>query len=83
MCSALRDLLASKKQETWVDYSSTKTRPWKHDVIQQTTELNIVATDDQENHKVGKLAKEQWVALLQGLADKKHVTITTTTNGSS
>ena len=27
--------------------------------MQQTTELNIVATDDQEDHKVGKLAKEQ------------------------
>ena len=53
------DLLASKKQETLVDYSSTKTRPWKHDVIQQTTELNIVATDDQDDHKVGELAKEQ------------------------
>ena len=47
------------------------------------TELNIVATDDQENHKVGKLVKEQWVALLQGLADKKHITITTTANISS
>ena len=27
--------------------------------MQQTTELNIVATDDQEDHKVGNLAKEQ------------------------
>ena len=27
--------------------------------MQQTTELNIVATDDQEDDKVGKLAKEQ------------------------
>ena len=27
--------------------------------MQQTTELNIVATDDQEDYKVEKLAKEQ------------------------
>ena len=27
--------------------------------MQQTIELNIVATDDQDDHKVGKLAKEQ------------------------
>ena len=27
--------------------------------MQQTTELNIVATDNQYDHKVGKLAKEQ------------------------
>ena len=27
--------------------------------MQQTTELNIVATEDQEYHKVEKLAKEQ------------------------
>ena len=27
--------------------------------MQQTVELNIVATNDQEDHKVGKLAKEQ------------------------
>ena len=27
--------------------------------MQQTTELNIVATDDQKDHKVEKLAKEQ------------------------
>ena len=27
--------------------------------MQQTTELNIVATDDQEDNKVEKLAKEQ------------------------
>ena len=58
--------------------------------MQQTTESNIVEIENQEDHKVGKLAKknnwasrtEQWPALLQELADKKHVT-TTTTNGSS
>ena len=27
--------------------------------MQQTTELNIVTTDDQEDHKVEMLAKEQ------------------------
>jgi hypothetical protein len=27
--------------------------------MQQTTELNIVATDDQEDHEVEELAKEQ------------------------
>ena len=27
--------------------------------MQQTTELNIVSTNGQEDHKVGKLAKEQ------------------------
>ena len=27
--------------------------------MQHTTELNIVATDDHKDHKVGKLAKEQ------------------------
>jgi len=27
--------------------------------MQHATELNIVVTDDQEDHKVGKLAKEQ------------------------
>ena len=27
--------------------------------MQLTTELNMVATDDKEDHKVGKLAKEQ------------------------
>ena len=27
--------------------------------MQQTIELNIVATDDQVDHKIGKLAKEQ------------------------
>ena len=27
--------------------------------MQQTTELNIIATDNQEDHKVVKLAKEQ------------------------
>ena len=27
--------------------------------MQHMTELNIVATDDQEDHKVEKLAKEQ------------------------
>ena len=27
--------------------------------MQQTTKLNIVATDDQDDYKVGKLAKEQ------------------------
>ena len=57
------DLLASKKQEIRIeiriDCSQKETRPWRHDVMQQTTELNIVATDDQENHKIGKLAKEQ------------------------
>ena len=53
------DLLASKKQETWIDYSPTESRPWRHGAMQQTTELNIVATDDQKDHKVGKLAKEQ------------------------
>ena len=57
--------------------------------MQQTTKLNIVAIDDQEDHKVGKLEKNNWVswtekyaALLQGLADKKYFT-TTTSNGSS
>ena len=53
------DLLAFKKQETWINYSTTKTRPWKHDAMQQMTELNIVAIDDQEDHRVGKLTKEQ------------------------
>jgi hypothetical protein len=43
-------LLASKKQETL---------PWRHGAMQQTIELNIVATDDQEDHKIEKLAKEQ------------------------
>ena len=27
--------------------------------MQQTTELKIVATDDQDDHKVGKLAQKQ------------------------
>ena len=27
--------------------------------MQQTTELNIVATDDLEDYKIGKLTKEQ------------------------
>ena len=31
--------------------------------MQQTTELNIVTTDDQQDHKVGKLAKEQLIQL--------------------
>jgi len=53
------DLLASKKQETWIDCFPTETRPWRHDAMQQTTELNIVTTDDQEDHKVEMLAKEQ------------------------
>ena len=53
------DLLAFKKQETWINYSTIKTRPWRHDAMQQMTELNIVSTDDQEDHKVEKLAKEQ------------------------
>ena len=53
------DLLALKKQETWIDCSTTETRPLWHDVMQQMKELNIVATDDQEDHKIGKLAKEQ------------------------
>ena len=53
------DLLAFKKQETWIDCSPTETRPWRHGAMQQTIELNIVATDDQKDHKVGKLAKEQ------------------------
>ena len=26
--------------------------------MQQTTKLNIVATDDQEDHKIGKLAEK-------------------------
>ena len=51
------DLLASKKQETWIDCSPTETRPWRHGAMQQKIELNIVPIDDQENHKVGKLAK--------------------------
>ena len=51
------DLLAFKKQETWIDCSTTETRPWRHDAMQQMTELNIVAIDDQDDHKVGKLAK--------------------------
>ena len=42
------DLLASKKQETWIDCSPTETRPWRHDAMQKTTKLNIVSTDDQE-----------------------------------
>jgi len=53
------DLLAFKEQETWIDFSTTETRPWRHDAMQHMTELNIVATDDQEDHKVEKLAKEQ------------------------
>ena len=52
--------------------------------MQQMTELNIVATDDQEDHKVEKLAKEQlsqlnWAvgSITARLADKKHATTTT------
>ena len=52
------DLLASEKQETWIDCSPTETRPSRHGAMQQTTELNIVAINDQEDHKVEKLAKE-------------------------
>ena len=55
--------------------------------MQQMTELNIVATDDQEDHKVGKLAKEQlsqlnWAvgSITARLADKKHAATTTTTS---
>ena len=51
------DLLASKKQKIRIDCFQKETRPWRHDAMQQTTELNIVATDDQDDHKVGKLAK--------------------------
>ena len=50
-------LLKSKKLGSIVP--PIETQPWRHGVMQQTTELNIVATDDQENHKIGKLAKEQ------------------------
>ena len=53
------DLLTSKRQETWIDFPPTETIPWRHGAMQQTTELNIVATEDQEYHKVEKLAKEQ------------------------
>ena len=46
----------SKKLESIVP---NKTRPWRHDAIQQTIELNIVAIDDQKDHKIGKLTKEK------------------------
>ena len=48
----------SKSKKLGLIVPPTKTSSWKHDVIQQTTELNIVATDDQEDHKVGKLAEK-------------------------
>ena len=48
-----------KKQEIWIDCYPMETRPWRHDGMQQTTELNIVATDDQKDHKIGKLTKEK------------------------
>ena len=57
LASKKQDLLPSKNQETWIDCYPTKTRPWRHGAMQQTTKLKIVATDDQENHKVGNLAK--------------------------
>ena len=50
-------LLKSKKLGSIVP--PIETQPWRHDVMQQTTELNIVATDDQKDHKVRKLIKEQ------------------------
>ena len=53
------DLLASKKQETWIDCSPTETRPWRYGTMQQKIELNIIAPDNQKDHKVEKLAKEQ------------------------
>ena len=48
-----------KKQEIWIDCYPMETRPWRHDGMQQMTELNIIATEDQVDHKVEKLAKEQ------------------------
>jgi len=53
------DLLAFKKQEIRIGCSQKETRPWRHDSMQQTTELKIVATDDQDDHKIGKLAQKQ------------------------
>ena len=42
------DLLASKKQKIRIDCSQKETRPWRHDAMQQTTELNIIAIDDHQ-----------------------------------
>ena len=53
------DLLASKKQKTWIDCYPIETWSGRHGAMQQMTELNIVVIDDQKDHKVGKLAKEQ------------------------
>jgi len=48
-----------KSKKIRIDCSQKETRLWRHDAMQQRTELNIVATDDQDDYKVGKLAKEQ------------------------
>ena len=57
------DLLAFKKQETWINCSPTETKSWRHGAMQQAIELNIAATYDQEDHKIEKLAKE-WLSQL-------------------